>query len=50
MPSSGSFADNGAVDAQFPGGKTVAASSDTGALSGAQSAQGMIGKEQPVDL
>ncbi len=53
VPGSGSFADNGAVDAQFPGGKTVAASSDTGALSGtdsAQPAQDKIGKEQLVDL
>ena len=53
VPGPGSFAENGAVDAQFPGGKTVAASNDTGALSGtdsAQSAQDKIGKEQLVDL
>jgi len=53
VPGSGSFADNGAVDAQFPGGKAAAASSDTGALSGtdsAQPAQDKIGKEQLVDL
>ncbi len=53
VPGSDSFAYNGAINAQFPGGKTVAASSDTGALSGAdstQSAQDKIAKEQLVDL
>jgi len=52
VPGPGLFDYNGAVNAQFPGGKTVAASSDTGALSGtdAQSAQEKIAKEQLVDL
>jgi hypothetical protein len=53
VPGSDSFAYNGAINPQFPGGKTVATSSDTGALSGAdstQSAQDKIAKEQLVDL
>jgi len=52
VPGSDSFAYNGAINAQFPGGKTVAASSDTGALSrtdSGQSPQGKIAKEQLVD-
>jgi len=52
VPGPGLFDYNGAVNAQFPGGKTVAVSSDTGALSGTdsgQSPQGKIAKEQLVD-
>ncbi len=51
-PSSDLFAYDGPADTQFPGDKTVAELSQAGAPSGkdsAQSMQGKVAKEQPID-